>query len=527
MVRRAFILCVLCLAVFQFSENTVDPDLWGHLFYGRQLVLTGKPTEIDVNSWTAYGQPSFDHEYLGEAVLAVVHLCFGSPGLLFFKIIIGLLTLRIAISVASRNLSAQQKVVAWAFAAIAVVEISFGFAARPQIFTALLLALELWLLNRIHAGKWQWAFALPPLFGLWFNLHGGALAGIILLFAAAGATTPQFILARLPAVRAILRLDPQTPAPVIHALWLSAVVSADTVVLNPHGFELARWLVGSVLWLRPQIQEWNPATLNGEHAMFFVCAAFAAVSFLFSRRPRQLWEIAVLGILFLVAFRAVRNTPLFCVAAFALVPPHLADVLQRFRHYFQHLEKLFQSPVLQRVLAAVLALVAAGILVAAGTLHKQHFWTMEIPRAQYPVAAVQFIQKHDLHGNLIVFFDWGEMCIWDLPDSRVSIDGRLDSVYSPAIIDAHWSLYRGQPFDTNAVDISRADFALLPSHLMGSFVFAQKHGFEPVYVDDLAVVLVKNPGHFPKLYGLPFPIQGPPTATRGRDPFPNTLPPRP
>ncbi|HSY42819.1 MAG TPA: hypothetical protein VK811_02845, partial [Candidatus Acidoferrum sp.] len=185
----AFVVAVLCLAIFQFSENTADPDLWSHIFFGAQFVHTGVPTTTDNLSWTAYGQSSFDHEYLGEAVLGAVYLSLGAPGLLLFKIIIGLLTFGIAIAVASKNLDPKMRMMAWTFGALAVVEISFGFAARPQILTALFLAIELWLLSRIHSGRWRWAFTFPPMFALWFNLHGGSLAGIVLLFAAAGATT--------------------------------------------------------------------------------------------------------------------------------------------------------------------------------------------------------------------------------------------------------------------------------------------------------------------------------------------------
>ncbi|HEV2318297.1 MAG TPA: hypothetical protein VGV18_01000, partial [Verrucomicrobiae bacterium] len=189
----------------------------------------------------------------------------------------------------------------------------------------------------------------------------------------------------------------------------------------------------------------------------------------------------------------------------------------------RRLEELFRTKRVHQLLTIALAVASAGIVVAAFTLHKKHFWTMEIPRAQYPVAAISFIRQHDLHGNLLVYFDWGEMCIWDLPKSRVSIDGRLDSVYSAAVIDAHWKLYNGQPFDTNALDLARADFALLPSRLAGAAMLARKDGWHPVYFDDLAVVLVKDPGQFPKLAGLNLPIRGPASATQGRDPFPNWI----
>jgi hypothetical protein len=551
--HSAFIIAVLCLALFQFSENTADPDLWSHVFFGTQFIHTGKPTTIDYYSWTAYRQPSFDHEYLGEAIFGLAYLCLGGPGLLLLKIIVGLLTFGLALSMNRRAEQASclsvtgiscagpqpdsrlgaaftgaedacpaTMIVAWAFGALAVVEISFGFAARPQIFTALSLAIELWLLRRIHSGNWRWALALPPLFALWFNLHGGALAGLVLLFIAAAATSAQIVLKKC-APETALWLHPNSPTCTSLALWLAAVISTGTVVLNPHGFELARWLVGSVLWLRPQIQEWNPTTLSWDHAAFFFCAAFAAAAFVFSRRERQLWEAAVLAVLFMVGFRAVRNAPLFCIAALALVPPHLADILQRYRPSYRRFEELFRIRGIQWVLTIVLVVASVGIVVATFKLHKNHFWTMEIPRAQYPVAAIGFIRQHDLRGNLLVYFDWGEMCIWDLPDSRVSIDGRLDSVYSPAVIDAHWKLYNGQPFDTNALNLARADFALLPSRLAGAAMLARNDGWHPVYYDDLAVVLVKNLSQFPKLVALDLPIRGSASATQGRDPFPNSL----
>jgi hypothetical protein len=97
----------------------------------------------------------------------------------------------------------------------------------------------------------------------------------------------------------------------------------------------------------------------------------------------------------------------------------------------------------------------------------------------------------------------------------------LDSVYSPAVIDAHWKFYNGEPFDTNALNLARADFALLPSDLAGAKALAENDRWHAVYYDDCAVVLVKNPAQFPKLTGLTLPIKGPPTATAGRDPFPN------
>ncbi|MGA2028968.1 MAG: hypothetical protein ABSG87_02725 [Verrucomicrobiota bacterium] len=498
--RRIFCVCILCLAVFQFSENTVDPDLWGHVLFGQQFLQSGHLAKAEPYSWTAAGHEWINHEVGAEIILGAAHR-------------------RVAI----KQMTPATRVVAWAFGALAVVEISFGFAARPQIFSALALAIEFRLLQKIHCGRWLWALALPPLFALWINTHGGVLAGIILLFIVAIASTVQLLLKKSKSKIALLLTD-ECPPRVAVMLWFSAIVSTAALLLNPWGIELIRWLIGSAFWFRPEIEEWNAvAPFDWNHGAFFFCAALAVASFLFSQKQRALWEIAVVTALGVIAFRSVRNTPLFCIAALAFVPPHLANVLERLRVHFQRLEKFVQPISAQKKITAIFAIVSVGILAATFTLHKQRAWTMEIPRQQYPVAALQFIREHDLRGNLLVFFDWGEQCIWELPDSRVSIDGRLDTGYPRDVIAAHWKFYNGDPVDKNALDIDRADLALLPANLAGGFTLAKQYHWQPVYVDNLAVVLVKNPSRFSKLAGLKLPAQGDAQSTQGRAAFPNSL----
>jgi hypothetical protein len=520
---RAFVACVFCLAIFQFSENTADPDLWAHVMFGEHFLQTGGLMKTDPYSWTANGHEWINHEVVAEVALGLAHRWLGGTGLLMLKMAVGLLTFGIALSIATRRMSRETRAVAWAFGALAVVEISFGFAARPQIFSALALVSQLWITEQIHRGRWQWALALPPLFVLWINTHGGLLAGIILLFVTTTATTLQFFLKKSGPLKIRPWLDTEASPRIAIVLWVSALASSAALLLNPWGASLIRWLVESVLWLRPEIDEWNPTKLNWDHDAFFFCAFLAAVAFILSRQPRSLWKIGVTALLFLMAFRSVRHTPLFCIAALAFVPPHLADVLQRFRNHFQRLEKIVENPGVRKFFTNALIFASVVIIAATFTLHKERAWTMEVPRQQYPVTAVQFIKEHELRGNMLVFFDWGEMCLWELPDSRVSLDGRLDTCYPRDVINAHWKFYNDEPMAGNALDLNRADFALLPVNLAGGLALVKEHGWSAVYLDDLAVVVVKDPTQFPKLNGLirlTFPIKGDAQATQGRAPFP-------
>ena len=510
--RRWFCAAVLALAVFQFAENTADPDLWAHTLFGEHFLATGHLETVEPYSWTASGQPWINHEVLAEIAFGVAHHLAGGGGLLLLKIFVGLLTLLIALRLGGDALPWPQRTVVWLVAAVAVVEISFGFAARPQIFTALALVVEFWLLRKMFQGKILWALALPPLFALWINTHGGVIAGGVILFVAVMATTLEFFWRR-----PTTSLTPR----ILWAGWLAGAACAAALLVNPWGFGLVRWLVGSVLWLRPEIAEWNPAGVNWDHAALFALLTLAGIAFIFSRRQRVWWEFAVCAVLALLAFRSVRNTPLFSIAALAFVPPHLADLLARNRNHFARFEAVLAQKTARSVLTILFSLLTAGVFASTFFLHKEHPLTMAVPRDRYPVAAVAFMQKHALRGNLLAFFDWGEMCLWELPACPVSMDGRLDTCYSRELIHEHWHLYNDQPVNRAVLDIAKADVALLPVRLAGSLALVKKFGWQPVYFDDLAVVLVRDIRRFPQLIPDAVAEQGTAEAIKGCAPFPD------
>jgi len=497
--RRLLMVWTLALAFFQFSENTADPDLWAHTMFGEQLLRSHTVQKTEVFSWTARGQPFINHEYLAEAFIGGSHWLGGGTGILVLKMLVGFLVFGVALRLGLQYLTLEWKPVVWMVGAVAVVEISFGFAARPQIFTCLGLAIEFWCLRKIYDGKLCWVAVLPILFLAWVNSHGGFMAGLVLLFAATGANTLQ-------------------KKSLLWPLWIVSIVCAALMLVNPWGLELPRSIIEAVLYNRSDIQEWRPTPLGWDHAAFFILLALTGLSFWLSRRPRALWELAMCGLLAMMALRAVRHTPLFSIAALSFVPPHLADVMDRYHESFSRLLAMLRS----QLVAALLAASGACMIAAALTIHKEHPLTMEVPRYQYPLGAIQFIKDHQLRGNALMFFDWGEECLWELPDVSPSVDGRMDTCYSYPLLQEHWKFYNGQPVNTNILNIDRADFALLPVNLAGSAALATRPGWQPVYFDALAEILVHDTNRFPALAHLDLPMKGQPSATIGRAPFPNT-----
>ncbi len=387
LVRICFCSLVILLAIFQFSENTADPDLWGHIVFGQHMLHSGTIPKVDFYSWTANGHPWINHEVLAEILLGGAHAFWGGTGVLLLKMLVGLASFFLALRLGGLNLSWPARYLAWTIAALAVVEISFGFAARPQIFTALFLTIELGLLRRLHAGSPFWALGLPVLFLLWINTHGGVLAGFGLLGLTAACTTAQRFLAKT-ASSGPSKLELKK----IAALWLAVLGAGLALLCNPWKVELVRWLIGSVLWLRPQIEEWNPTQLGWDHGAFFFLLALTAFAWAFTRRPRVWWELAACAAFAVLGLRSVRNVPLFALVSLALTPAHFADALARFQNQFERLQSLWQQVSTQKLACILMAAASIGTAISIFTLHKEHPLTMEVPRSRYPVSALSFIQ---------------------------------------------------------------------------------------------------------------------------------------
>jgi hypothetical protein len=509
----SFCFLVLVLALFQLSENTADPDLWGHIVYGQEMIHSRSIPKVDIYSYTALGQPWVNHEVLAEIILGGVHALMGGSGVLLLKVSVGFLAFLIALRLGLTGVAKPDRLVGWLFGAIAIVEISYGFAARPQIFTALFLVIELALLLRVHAGGHAWAWGIPLLFLIWINTHGGVLAGFGLLGLTAGMTTAQFLFGK------IMRNKSNSawtivPLKTALILWLALAGATAALFCNPWKAELLRWLIGSILWLRPEITEWNPTPFGWDHAVFFILLALTVFAWIFTRRPRAWWEIAGCAAFTFLGWRALRNAPLCCLLILALVTPHLVDALKRFSRHFERLLELFNRPRFQKFATVVFICGAIGIGVGIFTLHKQHPLTMEVPGTQYPNGAVAFMEAHELRGKTLVFFDWGEMVIFHLPQNPPSLDGRLDTCYSRALIAAQWSFYNDKPFDKTVFNPDEADLALLPANLAGAHTLASHPGWRAVYFDDTAVVLARNVERFPKLNGLQLPVAGSNSAVK-------------
>jgi hypothetical protein len=62
----------------------------------------------------------------------------------------------------------------------------------------------------------------------------------------------------------------------------------------------------------------------------------------------------------------------------------------------------------------------------------------------FPVRSIAAAAELKLKGNLAVPFNWGEYAIWHLPDCRISMDGRYETVYPDSTVQLSEDFFAGR-----------------------------------------------------------------------------------
>jgi hypothetical protein len=275
------------------------------------------------------------------------------------------------------------------------------FSARPQMFSLLLFAAELYLLEAARTRP-RVALAIPLLMPLWANLHGAFAVGIGLLVVEVAA--------------AAWRRD--RPGTVRYLLV--TVASIAGLLVNPWGVRVLGYALSlpTNRVVSGMITEWAPTSVRHLPGILLLPAVGVLVVALVrspapQRVPEQLLRMALLGGL---AFWAVRG-----VAWFGLALPVALCALARERRP-QPATADRGVPVLNGLVLATLAvaLVAAAPPVQRTVLHR---WEL----VAAPVATADWLAANPQPGRMFNYQPWGSYLELRLgPRTQVGFDSRIE-----------------------------------------------------------------------------------------------------
>ncbi len=467
-VKLALILVILSFFLFAFSSTKADPDLWGHLKFGQDILSNLSVPRYDSYSYSSYGAPWINHEWLSELILYIIFILSKGLGLVIFKLFAGLsIASLIYISLSKNTKSVYLKLV---FMILCFSILWSGFAIRPQIFTFLFFTLLIFLLDRFeNTEDNRWIYCLPVIFLLWPNLHGGFITGVgfLLLYCLFKIRERKFT----------------------KGLANITVLSLLATLVNPYGIGFYSFTLRAISMPRPRITEWQMVPLGLTYVNYFALCAIAALGFIFSKRRRSYFEASAILIALYFSFIHKRHVILLIILVLMYVPKYIDSFAGK---WFARVENRFSQKVFIPIFAALSLYFLLTLFYSGNRL-----FTLVIPREEFPVNAVTFIKQNNISGNIFSNFNWAQMCIRELsPASKVFLDGRYETVYSDSLIQGYCDVVFGKRgYKDFLAGFPETDIMFLQKGEVLTESLAKDREWIKVYSSTVAEIFLKNNGH--------------------------------
>ena len=437
-VARLLPLATLLLVSCFFAGTSADPDLWGHLTFGRDIVRTHAVATTDPYSFTS-DRAWVNHEWLAEAIMWIFYAAGGGAGLIVLKLSLAWASGALLLDVSRRYrlTPIQGAVLLFTTAAGAWPSLA---AARPQMFSVFLLAALLNVLGRFRDGQIRVLLLLPMIFAVWVNIHGGWLvgAGVLALFTACS-------------------LFDSTCVPSHRRLLIAACLAAGlTTLCNPYGPRMLTFLFETVRPDRADIVEWQPVTKLPAIALaLWLVPTTVALTAVWRRRGvLPVSSIAIVVMLGIASFRVARVMSLYAVAVgFLLAPYALSNAVVRTQPLRRTLREWRAAAIVYLSIASLSVTLLGRRVTMDGS------WLPEPEAAAY-------VWTHHLQGKMFTWFNYGEYAIWHFwPAIRVSIDGRRETVFSEELRASHRAIYDNTPAAVDEIGRLNPDYVWLPRDL--------------------------------------------------------------
>jgi hypothetical protein len=337
------------------------------------------------------------------------------------------------------------------------------------IFTVLI-ALLVWLWGRSNSrtGRrhaWWAPLAMLALFALWANLHGGFIAGLLLL----GLATVGM------AIDSWRGIPGSVPLSRIVVLGLVAILAAATVtVATPLGAAIWDYLLSfQNQAISLASTEWESAFSSPLAVIYLTLAtAFAGWMWVRSPRPRRATTLLVTAGFLVFAGYSIRNIvfigPILALQV-AWTAPNRAPTPMR-------------GPVaLFGTAAAAAALVWAVVLGPA-----RDDPTLGFPVADYAIA------HPPKHGRIVTYAGVGSYINWRSPNTPVVLNGWLEQYTPQELRDNYRVLRAGSAPDLRGA-LRRIHAGAVIAHLPSAIQQLEAAGFRPVFISPEGTYLMRVP----------------------------------
>jgi hypothetical protein len=426
-----------------------DSNTGYHIRSGDFILEHRAVPHNDIFSFTKPGDRWFAFEWLTDVLFALLYQAAGMKGLVVaVGTVIAVVYLVLLRHMVWRGANFLAVMVILHFG---IGASSIHYLARPHIFTLLLLAISLWLIDADRARPSRYIWALFPIAILWVNLHGGFLALIacLAIVAVGSALEGAWVAARR------------------YALLALACLAATG--LNPDGFALHRHSVSFVTekWIAKLVQEYQPPTFHSTEALYFEVLLFAGVAL----AVWLLWQKQIASALLILfwahaGLTSVRHIPIYVLVVAPLLGRQATQLWDHWAAFAKRgsLLSIFNAVAREHTPGLTRTSLWAPALVVALALFRFGLnWPDDFPAGKFPVAMVQHYADRIAAARIFTTDSWADYLTFrNYPRQRIFFDGRSD-FFGEEVADEYLQVLNGQYGWDATIERYRVDAALVPT----------------------------------------------------------------
>lgn len=467
-------MCLFLLAatIFAYAPGGIgvaEPDIWWRLRSAAEFMGHHTLSHVDTYSFTAAGSPWTNFEWLSDLCFFLGFRVMGLQGIV---VVYSVTMVLIFAGVYYRSIRAGADCKDAAIATLGGICLAgVALAPRPLVFGWLCLTGVLLILDRFReTGKGLWL--LPPLFFVWINLHGSWIYGIavVVLTLVSGLVQGRW---------SLVEARRWTSAE-LKRLLLVLTASIAALFLNPFGYKL---VVFPIEFFRMQafmqyVEYWRGvdfSTWNGKLAMILVFLVISAA--LFSCRRWRLDEVLLIAFALWSGLSHVRFLDFTAIISV----PILAPRLKLFPPYQPELDKPWLN-----------GAIMAGVLAFVVFLFPSTKQLQQKVNSEYPVAALEYMRRHDINGRLFTPAEFGGFVEWNAPEFKSFVDGRAIFVQNGTFDDCLSALTMREPI--NILDKYRIEYVLLQRTWPLAYLLGHSPGWRLIYTDSVVMLFQRTAG---------------------------------
>ncbi len=403
---------LLCLAIlagfFYISAVRIDTDYWWHLKVGERILDNKAVPHEDIYSNSMPGYRWVDHEWLIDAALSWLN----SHGL--SKLIALIFSLLAALPFLIWIIRANSLEIIFASFLGAFSLIPF-IGIRPQIISFALFFILFEILRERYCSNTEFRtskffIGILLYFFVWANLHGGFFSGLVILGLFIFLNYFQLWLKNMKIYYRHIRYD---------TMFFSGALLV--ALINPYGIDLYREVFRVMFSYETQryIVEWRPGLDYPYIGLIVFVGLFLFLLIQFVRYVPLSLSAPAIFFAFLYV-KSLRQAPFFVIAALPFVEAGLSLAKQGIISAYRKKPFRELTKKMLKVLAAVLF---------AGTVFSFSYFAFKVygNNYYYPTRAVQILKEEIKKEKVVLmnYYGWGGYIIFNAPEIKVFIDGRM------------------------------------------------------------------------------------------------------